>query len=219
MINSLYKKIFYSFLILISSTIVAFPGRCNELEQKSCLFSFSQLVTELKTGYFFFSDSKMRQIYSSGGLDIQLCASYPVWSLGNKWTLHAYEAIEYFYLSGTSINGHEKTSIGAVPINIGLKPVYAFNADLHYYFTFGPRYCYIHQHNHSHYVYKNQSRHVLGFFLNTGLKYALCNHFVIDIFGEYSYAKMHFHQRDSFIYTRNIQMGGFMLGAGVGYEF
>jgi opacity protein-like surface antigen len=206
MINPLFKT-FFLFLLAISSTISAIQEPCSEL------------MLETKMGYFFFSNSKMRKIYDRSGLDIQLCASYPLRNLTSRWTLNAYGALEYFHRSGKSINGHQKTSLWSVPINIGLKPVYAINANMQYYFAIGPRYFYIHQHNDSSYVDKNKSGNGLGFFVNTGFNYALCDHFVIDIFGEYSYANMHFHAGKSRVYTRNIQVGGFTFGCGLGYPF
>lgn len=193
-------KLFFCSLLAISSTIAA-----NE-------------VIEVKTGYFFFSNSKMRKVYDTGGLDVQVCASYPLCNLC-RWTLNAYGAVEYFYRSGKSIHGHQKTALWSVPINIGLKSAYEINANMQCYFAAGPRYFYVHQHNHSSYVYENKSRNGLGFFINTGVNYALCDHFVIDIFGEYSYGKTHFDGRKSRVYTRGIQMGGFTLGGGIGYEF
>jgi len=219
MMNSLFKfkPLFWSMVVILSS--LSTSGSCSEFMQETAPCCFSQPLCEIKTGYFFFTNSKLRKVYDRGGLDIQLCASYPLWNLTNKWTLNAYGAVEYFHRSGKSIGGRQKTALWSVPVNIGLKPVYAINDTMHYYFAVGPRYFYLHQHNHSSDVYKNRSRNGLGFFVNTGLNYALCDRFVIDIFGEYSYAKVHFHGRNSRVYTRNIQIGGFTFGAGIGYEF
>lgn len=220
MINPFFKlKTFFLSLLAISSTISASQESYSELTQETLPCCFSQPLFEVKTGYFFFSNSTMRKVYNKGGLDIQLCASYPLWNPISRWTINAYGALEYFHRSGKSTNGHQKTSLWSVPINIGLKPVYTINANMQYYFAIGPRYSYIHQHNHSSYVYKNKSGKSFGFFVNTGFNYALCDHFVIDIFGEYSYAKMHFHGGKPHVYTRNIQIGGFTFGAGLGYEF
>ena len=220
MINPLFKlKTFFRSLLAISSTISVTQGSCSELTQETPPGCFFQPLLEVKTGYFFFYNSKMRKIYDRGGLDIQLCASYPLWKLTSRWALNAYGGVEYFHRSGKSINEHEKTSLWSVPINIGLKSGYAINANIQYYLAIGPRYFYIHQHNSSSYVYKNKSRNGLGFFVNTGFNYLLSDHFVIDIFGQYSYAKTHFHDGGSSIYTRNMQIGGFTFGAGVGYKF
>jgi len=182
---------------------------CDTEHGKAAPCCFSQPLLEVKMGYFFFSNSKMRDVYDRGGLDIQMCASYPLWNLTSRWILNGYGALEYFHQLGNSINGDQKTSLWSVPVNIGLKPVYAINANTHYYFATGPRYFYLHQHNDSSYVYKNKSRNGLGFFVNTGFNYALCGHLVLDIFGEYSYGKMHFHGENTLVYTRNIQIGGF----------
>ena len=216
MVNLPFKfKTFFLSLLAISSTISATQESCSETA--SCCFS--QPLFEFKTGYFTFSNSKMRKIYDRGGLDIQLCASYPLCNLASRWTLNAYGALEYFQRSGKSINGNQKTSIWSIPVNIGLKQVYAINARLQYYFAIGPRYFYIHQHNRSPFVYRNRSRNGIGFFVNTGFNYVFCDHFVLDIFGEYSYGKVHFHGGRSRVYTRNIQTGGFTFGGGLGYEF
>lgn len=220
MINLLFKtRTFFLSLLAISFTISATQGFCSELAQEITPCCSSQPLFAFKTGYFFFSNTKMRKVYDRGGLDIQLCASYPLLNLTSRWILNGYGALEYFHRWGKSINGHQKTSLWSVPINIGLKSVCAIDANMQYYFTIGPRYLYIHQHNHSPYIYKNKSRNSLGFFVNTGLNYILCDRVVIDIFGEYSYAKMHFHGGKSRIYTRNIQVGGFTFGGGLGYEF
>lgn len=220
MINLLFKfKTFFLSLLVTSSIVVATDGSCSELKQETIPCFFSQPLLEVKAGYFFFTNSKMQKIYNKGGLDLQLCASYPLWNLKSRWAVNVYGALEYLQRSGKSINDHQKTSLWAIPFNIGLKPVYAINANTQYYFATGPRYFYFHQHNNSSYVDKNKSRNGLGFFLNTGFNYRLCDHFMANIFGEYSYAKIHFHKSKSRVYTRNIQVGGLTFGGGFGYEF
>lgn len=201
------KTFFWSLLTILYSI----QGHCDEF--------ISQPLCEFKTGYFFFSDSKMRKVYDSGGLDVQLCGSTPLWNLCSQWDLNAYAAIEYFQRSGESLNGDQKTSVWSVPVNVGLKAVRAIDCDSQYYVAMGPRYLYLHQHNHSSYVNKDNSEKSLGFFVNTGLHYFLCNQLVVDVFGEYSYAKVKFHSGNSRVYTRNIQMGGFTFGGGLGYTF
>lgn len=205
------KNLFFTFFLSLLACVN--HGSCNDS------YCNSQNIIEAKAGYFFFSDDTLKKIYDQGGLDVQLCATYPLWDVDNGWTLNAYGAIEYFKRSGRSINLHEKTSIWAVPVNIGLKSTYMMTSDMQYYYSIGPRYLYINQHNDSAYVYKNKSRNGFGFFINTGLNYILCDNFVIDFFGEYSYAKIHFHSNKSHVYTRNIQVGGFTFGGGIGYEF
>lgn len=176
-------------------------------------------LIEFKTGYFFFSNSKMRKIYDKGGLDIQLSASYPLWTLSDCWTLEAYGSLEYFQRSGKSLHAHQKTSLWSVPVNFGVKPVYTIDSNKQYYCAFGPRYFFVHQHNRSDYLYKNDSKNGLGFFVNTGFNYAHCACLMIDSFIEYSYGKMRFHSGKSRVYTKSTQVGGFTLGGGIGYTF
>lgn len=220
MINLFFKfKVLFLSLLAILSTILATSGNCNEFPQEFKPCSFFHPLIEVKTGYFFFSNSKMRKVYDKGGLDIQLCVSHPLFNMSSRWVLNAYGAVEYFYRSGKSINEHQKTSLWSVPINFGLKPVYKINDRMQYYCAIGPRYFLIEQHNHSSYVNKKKSSDGFGFFANTGFNYILCNNFVIDFFGEYSYAKIHSHGGKTNVYTRNIQIGGFTFGTGLGYEF
>lgn len=218
MINALSKfKTFFLSLLIIASTLSAIQGSCCELTQETEPCYFFQPFLEVKTGYFFFSNSKLRKIYDRGGLDIQLCAAYPLWNPTSRWTLNVYGAVEYFHTTGKSIHGHKKTSLWSVPINIGIKPVYAINACMQYYFAVGPRYFSIHQNNHSSYVYRTISKNGFGFFVNTGFYRLLYDQYLIDIFGEYSYGKTHFHGGRSHVYTRNIQIGGFTFGGGLGF--
>jgi opacity protein-like surface antigen len=212
-------RILFSSLLVLLATTTSVYGFWNDDSYEYAPNCCSQPMLEIKTGYFTFSDSTMRKVYNWGGLDVQLCGSYPLWTPSDRWSLHAYGALELLLTSGKSLNDHQNTSLWSVPINIGLKPIYQINDDLRYYFAVGPRYFYIQQHNDSSYVYRNRSGSNLGFFANTGLNYLLCNCLVLDIFGEYSYGTIHFRDNEPFYYTRRIQIGGFTVGLGLGYEF
>lgn len=169
---------------------------------------------EVKCGYFFFSDSKMRKIYDRGGWDVQISGSYPIW----KW-LQVYGSAEYLEKYGKSLHDHQNTTIQEYPLSIGLKPVITICPGIQYYFTLGPRVFILHQHNSSSYVNKNISRCGLGGFVNTGFNFIFCDEFFLDIFGEYSYKKIHFHSSRENVETRNIQVGGYTFGLGLGYSF
>jgi hypothetical protein len=57
--------------------IAAFPDAAQKVERCETA-SNPRSVVEAKVGYFFFSDPKMRKIYSSGGIDLQLSGSFTV---------------------------------------------------------------------------------------------------------------------------------------------
>lgn len=182
---------------------------CNPCEQ--CL----RPSVEIKTGYFFFEDSKMRKIYDQQGWDVQLSGSYPIW---NNW-LQVYGSVEYLQKKGRSRGGHQRTSIWELPVSLGLKPTFEICPGIQYYFTVGPRYFYVRQTNHSHYVDKHVHKSGVGGFVNTGVNYFFCENLFVDVFGEYSFAKLHFHAHKENVEGRDIEIGGWTFGAGLGYTF
>ncbi len=169
---------------------------------------------ELKTGYFFFADEKMRSVYNDGGLDLQLSSSFPIW----KW-LQIYTSIEYLQKQGHALSTHQKTNIWQVPVTVGLKACMKMTPTTSYYLTLAPRYFYMHVQNSSCFVDKNLHKNGVGAFVGTGFTITACTHFLIEIFGEYSYQKAHFHSAKTNVYSRNIQVGGLVFGAGLGYAF
>jgi outer membrane protein W len=201
------RKILLPFLLLFAT-----QGYSEKLAFES------KPIIEAKGGYFFFASSKMRQVYDAGW-DIQLSSSIPVSRPFNKLSLNIYGSIEFLRCSGNSTEEHDKTYIWELPINVGVKPIFLLSQQVQSYFSLGPRYFFIRQDNTSPYVDKNKSRNGLGLFVNAGFNFILRKHLVIDLFGEYSYAKTHFHSSTSNIYTRDIQVGGFTFGGSLGYFF
>jgi len=173
-----------------------------------------QPMLEIKSGYFFFSDAKMRKVYDEGGLDVQISGSYPIW----RW-LQIYGSVEYLTRHGRSLGGHQKARIWEVPLSLGLKPVITISPKVQYYLTLGPRYFFIHAHHNSPYVDREINPHGLGGFVNTGFNFFPFHHLFVDIFGEYSYKRVHFHPSKHHVHGRGIQVGGFAFGAGLGYAF
>ena len=193
-------------IALFSDAVQEVEG-CDRTSDPRC-------VVEAKVGYFFFSDPKMRKVYNSGGIDVQLSGSITVW----KW-LQIYGSVEYLEKHGSSLKGHQKTEIWEVPLSLGLKPVFKVSSNIDYYFAIGPRYFFVRQHNHSKYVSSHVSNSGLGGFVNTGFNFFPCEHLAIDVFGEYSYKRMSFHSSPRYSYGGTVQVGGFAFGVGLGYAF
>jgi hypothetical protein len=205
---------FNTILGLMLTTYMA-EGICDDCEyREECCTPPQKPILEAKAGYFFFSDSKMRKVYNDGGIDLQISGSYPIWN----W-LQLYGSVEYLEKHGRSLGGRQKTRIWAVPLSLGLQPVITINSTVDYYFTLGPRYFFVHAHNDSSVLDRHKSQNGLGGFINTGFHFFPWNNLVIDIFGEYSYKRMHFHTSKRNVFTRSVQVGGFAFGAGLGYAF
>lgn len=177
-------------------------------------FAFSEPLVELKTGYFFFSDSKMRKIFDRGGEDIQLAGSFCIYR-----NFQLYTSAGYISRHGRSLHGYQKTRLNMIPVSVGIKPVFCLNNQVDLYATIGPRYLYVHQHNDSSYVNKKITRNGIGMFLGTGLLLRPCDGFVVDVFAEYSYARLHYHSHRRNVEGHSAQFGGFTVGGGLGYSF
>lgn len=205
-----YKKLLFSTLCYFF-TVYAENTSLGEIKIRPTI--------EAKWGYFFFLDDTMSQVYNQGGLDVQLSTSYPVYVWKNRIGLDLYASIEYMQKNGHSLNRSYETNVWQIPVNVGLKPLFVINSFMQYYFTLGPRYFYIHQHNNSKYVDKNSGKSGVGFFANTGFNFIVWEHFLIDVFGEYSFGKVCFYTNKQNVYTRNIQISGLTFGLGLGYSF
>jgi|JI9StandDraft_2_1071091.scaffolds.fasta_scaffold200498_1 hypothetical protein len=171
-------------------------------------------ILEAKVGYFFFTDSSMNRVFDDGGIDVQLSGSYPFYKL-----LNVYLSVEYLQKSGHSTGGHQKVSLWEVPVSLGLKPIFPITDFIQYYFTIGPRYFYVHVHNHSSYVPTNMSANGCGGFVNTGFNFIFDNHFLVDLFAEYSFKKLSFHSHKSGTKGLDAEVGGLTFGGGLGYAF
>ncbi len=204
--SSYFLIIGYAALLLCSASL-------------SAICSTRSPTVEAKAGYFLFTDSKMRKVYRQGGVDLQVCGSYPVFQCMNRIQLAVYGAVEYLYCKGHSLSAHQGTSFTAVPVNLGVQSSAYLTPCMRYYITLGPRFFYCRQRNHSDDVSKSNSRNGVGAFANVGMNYNLSERIFLDLFCEYSYAQTHFHTKKAEVYTRSIQIGGFTFGGGLGYSF
>lgn len=170
---------------------------------------------EIKPSYFFFATSPMNDVYDKGGFEIQGSASAPFCNY-----LALYGSIGYRKVWGHALNTCEKTSLAVLPIDIGLKPILHFRERFYSFFAIGPRYFHFHQHNNSPYVDRTIKGNGIGFFVNAGLNTLLVEHFLLGIFGEYSYEKKKIcPSRPRVFSTGCVQMGGFAFGVSLGYAF
>lgn len=201
------KNICYLFLLIPSLLF------CEQIRD------VNRSLLEIKGGYFFFSNKEMRNIYKNGGGAVEISGSASLFSWSECYALDLYTSVGYLTRSGSSINGEQKTKLWQVPVNIGLRPIFAIAPNCQYYLGVGPTFFYVHQHNDSDYVPRNQGKSGVGFFVNTGFCYKFHSAISFDIFGEYFYGETHFHDKKPFYYSQTIQTGGFVVGAGLGYAF
>lgn len=170
---------------------------------------------EIKPSYFFFTASPMNDIYNHGGFEVQGSASAPLCK-----HLDIYSSVGYRKAWGHALNTCEKTSLSVIPIDIGLKPIFNFCERFYYSFAIGPRFFYFHQRNNSPYVDCSISSAGVGFFANTGFNIVFADHFVLGIFGEYSYEKKTIYPQKPNVYSNgSLQIGGLAFGINLGCAF
>lgn len=171
-------------------------------------------LLEVKGGYFFFTNSTMRNIYHKGAWDLQVSGAYPMW----RW-LHVYGSVEHLQANGRSLNGCQWTKIQENNISLGLEAMAPIGCSTNYYLTVGPRYFFVRQKNDPAYVDGCIKNNGCGGFLNTGFLFKFCNGFTIDLFGEYSFKKMCFKSCRPRVTGHDIEIGGVTFGIGLGYTF
>ncbi len=197
----MYKKI-----TLLSSVLL-----CSLTQHASDLTPW----LELKPSYFFFATSPMHAIYHKGGFELQGSGSVPVYKY-----LAVYGSLGVRKAWGSALNTGETTTFTAVPIDIGLKAIFEFWDCYYYFVAFGPRFFYFHQHNNSPYIDPTINGGGVGFFMNMGFNMHIKEHFLLGVFGEYSYEKKTIRPTMLNVYSNGgTQIGGFAFGASVGYAF
>ena len=178
--------------------------------------SYTPPYISAKTGYFFFTSSTMNDVYTNNGLDLQLSSGYPIINF-----LRIYGSVEYCKRSGHSLGGNQKTSIWQLPLSLGLQPVVQIckSTPIFTYLSLGPRYVFAHVNNDSNFVSRTMNSNGFGGFINAGFQFIPIKHFLIDLFGEYSYTKLNFSSSVANSTGNNTQVGGFTFGGGIGYAF
>lgn len=184
----------------------------------TCLFSHAVYagsnLPELKAGYFFFMDEELRDVYGTGAADFQLSYTY----FFNKH-LGLYGSAEYIQQDGTSKPCRDKAEFYSVPLSLGLKFSTAVSRHVDVYATLGPRYFFVHVKNYSFLVDRKKHESGLGGFANFGFLWHISDRLALDAFGEYSYKRLQFHGSEEGVKGRSVQVGGAVLGAGIGYLF
>lgn len=171
-------------------------------------------LLEVKAGYFLFLDPKMSDIYTTGGPDVQLSVSVPL-----REALHLYASGEWLERTGKSLNADQSTTFWALPVSVGLRPMILISEHIDFYLTLGPRYFFAYVDTSSSFVDKHISANGLGGFANSGLLFYLKRHFVLDLFVEYSYAKLSFKPSGTGVFGETAQVGGLSFGGGFAYRF
>lgn len=181
--------------------------------EASCL---SGVEVEAKISAFVPSSKIIRRIYSDAIPYYELEVAKP---FCNDWQV--WLGVGYLSNDGHSIGCENKTSFQLVPVTFGLKYLYSINPCMDLYTGAGACWSFFKNKDHSPFVHQNISNNALGGIFKLGFIYRIKEHVFIDIFTEYLYQNFSFkhHYEDHYTIRNNLNMSGFKIGGGLGFNF
>lgn len=210
------KKSLLLFLIATTS-ILAETDTANSCTKQVTEDSRHWFV-DANVGYFYPFSHTLRQVIA-GSVDYQLQLTY-------KWSKHwgAFVGGDFFYNTGHSTGTHEKTSLWILPISVGVKAfgtLWAkqdFTQVVQGYVLLAPRWYYIHSSNDSSTVDRHTNGQGFGGVGGLGLSY-LFHQFTVNAFTNFSFGNLHAHSNKHNVKAPNTQIGGMVIGAGIGWNY
>lgn len=178
-----------------------------------CQCQAIEVLSEVRAAYYYPTDSRFRDIYSNAGL-----YSFET-SVQTYKKLYSWTSIGFLYTSGNSLGEEDSTELYMVPIGLGLKYFFHYRR-VKPYLGGGLLTSYVHIHNDSAYVERNQSDWVIGGIVKTGLLADLSEAVFLDFFMDYTYLSKNFDSSSHrYVITRKGNLSGLSFGAGLGYRF
>jgi outer membrane protein len=167
----------------------------------------AETTLELRGAAFIHSSDRFKEIYGRVGPSVQLEAASYLFRC-----FDGFANVDWSAQNGRSVGPRNRTFVSIVNLSFGLRYPYQIYRDLTAYVGIGPSISRIVLTNH----YSNSEKRSVykigvGGIIKTGVLYNLTCDWFIDGFIDYLYQPVH--------YTSNVDMGGFKIGAGLGYSF
>lgn len=178
------------------------------------------VILEFKGAYFHGTSSRFKKIYSGGALfgpelTVQFCDC-------SNW--YGFLSVDYLSKNGHSIGLQSPTRVTLLPIGIGVKYFTQFTcwecADFYIGLGFQP--LRVHTHDKSGFVIPKLTKWGMGGIVKTGAYIDLSGNFLLDIFVDYSFARVKNHETQAPtgpVIPLNASVNGVIFGAGLGYRF
>lgn len=176
------------------------------------LAAFEALI-EGRVGYFIPTDAQFRDNYGEDGIISSLESSFAAGYNFYPWVNISY----YGNASHPDEGRHKKSHIYFIPIGAGLKYLYSFD-HLGVYGGVGVLPTYLHIENNSPFLVRTQEKWGCGGVVKVGLIADRLWNFFLDLFAEYSYIKIPFHNSDR-LTLHPANLSNFTIGGGIGYHF
>jgi hypothetical protein len=209
------KKTLFSLLLATTTVFGATKKNCA---QSMPTEDTRHWFVDANIGYFYPFSHTLREVIA-GSVDYQLQLTY-------KWSKHwgAFVGGDFFYNTGHSTGDHAKTTLWILPITIGIKAfgtLWAtndFSQVVQGYVLLGPRWNYIHSSNNSPNVDHHTNGQGFGGMGGLGLSY-LVHQFTVNAIVNFSFANLHAHSDKHNVKAPNTQVGGMVIGGGIGWNY
>lgn len=160
---------------------------------------------EARASAFFPISTTYRHIYGIVG------PAFAIEGFGKiKGMLWGWTNLQWEPKSGHSIGKGNSTHVNILNWSLGVKCTSQFYENFYPYIGIGPNISTVWIRNHGHCV-KSQSKTGYGFVVKSGIYSTLTKHLYMNLFVDYLFQYVHFR--------KDANVGGFNLGAGLGYSF
>ena len=197
----------------MSSTLDHFRKSLFILAFLWCPLHATDYAAEIKGGYFIPTSSLFQDIYGGGGI-YSLEVSRSVCPGIDGWA-----SASYFTQLGYSIGQQDSTRVTLVPLGLGVKAHYCLK-QFRTYAGLGIEANYLHTRDQSPLVIQSVSKWGVGAIAKAGVLFNFCPRWGVDIFGDYSFCEIPFHNTGGGrVGRQTADVSGFSVGIGVNYRF
>jgi len=165
----------------------------------------------IRVGVFGFTSRTARKIYGGAAPDIELQGDFYVRSFFNPWI-----NVNYVWKEGKSEGLKDKTYFQLGTLSIGFNLLFPHYKFFQFYIGPGFSSAYLHTTDRSNYLPKTTGRFSVGVVGKGGFLIPLYRNLVLDLFFDYYYQPV---RTRSSLSERQINVGGFRTGGGLGWKF
>ena len=175
------------------------------------LCSFEAFL-EVRGGYFFPQEKRLRDIYHGGGWEPEVEARFRFYDHFDAWV-----NVNAFLQSGRSSLG-TPTFVQIYPLSVGVNYAFEIIDHFDFYLGVGPVITWLIISDNSPYVKRSIFQTGGGVTSKTGILYHFPKWIYLDFYADYSYMYIGSFQQDG-VETNALNVGGLRLGLGLGGTF
>lgn len=181
-------------------------------------------MLEFRPSYFNPTSSDFRELFGSG-TNYQLTGTIPLCDGADLWArgINLWVAVDYFTQNARSSGLGSEIGIRMVPLTMGIKyfsPSTGGEIPVNFYGAAGMKYYFVHTYNNAPQVDHTINQRGMGGVVEAGVIASITESLVLDIFSSYSAKTFKPPSLSNpAVEAKGLDVSGFNIGAGIGYEF